>query len=61
MAVHKGTPVFTAPAGHPAGWKDPFSDAAPTPMHAKHPVVAMRESHPAKASGWGLLKKQARR
>jgi hypothetical protein len=54
-------PKREAPAGHPPGWKDPFSDAAPTPMHAKHPVVAMRESHASKASGWGLLKKQARR
>ena len=59
-AKRSAEPKREAPAGHPPGWKDPFSDAAPAP-HAKHPVVAMRESHTAKASGWGLLKKQPRR
>jgi hypothetical protein len=65
-AKRSAEPKRAAPAGHPPGWKDPFSDAAPAPR--KHgAVVAMTEPRAGKhssraASGWGgVLKKQPRR
>jgi len=70
-AKRAAEPKRAAPAGHPPGWKDPFSDAAPTTSPRRHgAVVAMSEarasrhaSHAASSSSsWGgVLKKQPRR
>ncbi len=65
-------PKREAPSGRSAGFKDPFSDAAP-PAHHRTAVVALGDSHHSddstakhsgsssnKAGNWALLKKHSR-